>query len=126
MSVEIEMDSSEKQELDLQTLGYGTSTQGTEEDIQNDRTPLEKEEEDEEGEEEKRWFEKLCRPLCPWLPWTKLRQRKKKDKNRGQWDNRIQFILTLVGYAVGLGNVWRFPYLCARNGGGKHQFTQYL
>ena len=38
---------------------------------------------------------------------------------RGQWDNRAQYILTLLGYAVGLGNVWRFSYLVAKNGGGK-------
>ena len=118
MSVEVEMDSSgsEKQELELQPLEYGTSTQVAREDSQDDKAPLEK---DEEDEEKTRWVEKLCRPLCPWLPWDKFRQRKKKDENRGQWDNRVQFILTLVGYAVGLGNVWRFPYLCARNGGGK-------
>ena len=41
---------------------------------------------------------------------------------RSQWDNRAQYVLTLVGYAVGLGNVWRFSYLVAKNGGGKsHQ-----
>ena len=45
---------------------------------------------------------------------------KKKDaKNRDQYDNVVQFVLTLIGYAVGLGNVWRFSYLCAKNGGSE-------
>uniref|UniRef100_A0A665VHN9 Transporter n=1 Tax=Echeneis naucrates TaxID=173247 RepID=A0A665VHN9_ECHNA len=37
---------------------------------------------------------------------------------RGQWSNKIEFLLAVAGQIVGLGNVWRFPYLCYKNGGG--------
>ena len=58
----------------------------------------------------------------------------KEKKTRAQWDNKIQFLLTLIGYAVGLGNVWRFSYLVNRNGGGEdmggggctRRYTTYL
>lgn len=41
------------------------------------------------------------------------------DPKRGNWGSQVEFTLACIGYAVGLGNVWRFPHLVYRNGGGK-------
>ncbi|TNF37679.1 MAG: sodium-dependent transporter [Deltaproteobacteria bacterium] len=38
--------------------------------------------------------------------------------DRGQWGSRLGFILAAAGSAVGLGNIWKFPYITGENGGG--------
>lgn len=40
------------------------------------------------------------------------------DKKRGSFSNKMGFVLAAAGSAVGLGNLWRFPYLAAKYGGG--------
>ncbi len=41
-----------------------------------------------------------------------------KKRLRERWDSRTAFILAAIGSAIGLGNVWRFPYVAYQNGGG--------
>uniref|UniRef100_A0A8C5IEU6 Uncharacterized protein n=1 Tax=Junco hyemalis TaxID=40217 RepID=A0A8C5IEU6_JUNHY len=47
--------------------------------------------------------------------------KKAMEKSRPLWDNPLQFVFACISYAVGLGNVWRFPYLCQMYGGGKNK-----
>lgn len=48
------------------------------------------------------------------------------DEDRGQFGSSLGFIMAAAGSAVGLGNIWRFPYLTGENGGGAFVFVYIL
>ncbi|KAK6303972.1 hypothetical protein J4Q44_G00264260 [Coregonus suidteri] len=48
------------------------------------------------------------------------------EEGRPAWNSKLQYILAQVGFSVGLGNVWRFPYLCQKNGGGAYLVPYFI
>lgn len=62
--------------------------------------------------------------FTPEFPTTQVNgltiedEKPKQQKHRDQWGKGIEFLLSCIAMAVGLGNVWRFPFIALRNGGG--------
>uniref|UniRef100_A0A8D2MLA7 Solute carrier family 6 member 20 n=1 Tax=Zonotrichia albicollis TaxID=44394 RepID=A0A8D2MLA7_ZONAL len=72
---------------------------------------------------DRNWQAQLLRLSLPsepgWRSAATSACKKAMEKSRPLWDNPLQFVFACISYAVGLGNVWRFPYLCQMYGGGK-------
>lgn len=61
-----------------------------------------------------------CKKLCDYFNGKKA-----NDEARDKWSSNLTFIVASIGCSVGLGNLWRFPYLCYKWGGGLF-FIPYL
>jgi Sodium:neurotransmitter symporter family len=79
-------------------------------------------------------YQRRSFPPEPSKPLTNLQQVKdvkdvenaqKSPKERDSWGKGIEFLLSCIAMSVGLGNIWRFPFIALENGGGKYKILVY-
>ncbi|KAM9837978.1 sodium-dependent neutral amino acid transporter B(0)AT2-like [Aulostomus maculatus] len=68
----------------------------------------------------------LSPPVAEGCAGDENQQDSPEPAARAGWNSKIEYFLAQVGFSVGLGNVWRFPYLCHQNGGGSFLFLYVL
>ncbi|CAJ0596244.1 unnamed protein product [Cylicocyclus nassatus] len=56
--------------------------------------------------------------LTPRLESRVSALRRRSSQARDRWATKMEFLLAVIGYAVDLGNIWRFPSVCYKHGGG--------
>lgn len=49
---------------------------------------------------------------------SRVRDSGSSSANEGKWNRQREFVLSVIGYSISIGNLWRFPYLTLRNEGG--------
>lgn len=49
-----------------------------------------------------------------------------EEQGRDRWSKKIEFLFACIGFCVGYGNMWRFPYMCFKNGGGRYRLAIFI